>query len=59
MSEVLGRMMVANPAVPVFTGIGRGQDGQPNGDDLERERRRGFVVVRLHMQHAAARGRAA
>ena len=49
-SEVLGRMMARNPAVPVFTGIGRGEDGRPNPEDLERERRRGFVVVRLHMQ---------
>ena len=49
MSEVLGRMMADNPAVAVFTGIGRGQDGQPNPTDLERERRRGFVVVRLQL----------
>jgi deazaflavin-dependent oxidoreductase (nitroreductase family) len=51
MSEVLGRMMARNSALPVFTGIGRGQEGQPNPEDLERERRRGFVVVRLHMQN--------
>jgi deazaflavin-dependent oxidoreductase (nitroreductase family) len=51
MSEVLERVMVRNPAVPIFTGIGRGQDGQPNPEDLERERRRGFVVVRLHVQN--------
>lgn len=50
-SEVLGRMMVRSPAVPIFTGIGRGPDGQPNPGDLERERRRGFVVVLLHVQN--------
>ena len=54
MSEALGRMMANNPAVSVFTGIGRGQDGQPNPDDLERERRRGFVVVRLHLHDPVA-----
>jgi len=51
MSDILARMMAANPAVPVFTGIRRGEDGHPNPEDLERERRRGFVVVRFRLQN--------
>jgi F420H(2)-dependent quinone reductase len=53
MSEVLRRMMDGNPAVSAFTGIGRGDKGLPRPDDLERERRRGFVVVRLHLHDQA------
>lgn len=49
LSEALGRMMAANPAVSVFTGIRRGADGQPAPASLDRERRRGFVVVRLNL----------
>lgn len=50
MSEVLGRMMAANPTVSIFTGIPRGDDGRPSPEALERERRRGFVVVRLQLE---------
>lgn len=55
MSKVLGRMMAANPALSVFTGIRRGPDGQPDSKSLERELSRGFVIVRLVLQnHAGA-----
>lgn len=47
LSEVLGRMLAINPAIAVFTGIRLGSDGRPLAKSLERERRRGFVVVRL------------
>ena len=47
LSEILGRMLAANPAIALFTGIRQGPDGRPNAESLERERRRGFVVVRL------------
>jgi len=49
LSAVLGRMLAINPAIAVFTGIRPGSDGQPLAKSLERERRRGFVVVRLHL----------
>jgi hypothetical protein len=49
MSDVLGRMMEANPAISTFTGIGRDLDGRPSPQALEREQRRGLVVVRLHL----------
>jgi hypothetical protein len=42
-------MLVVNPAIAVFTGIRLGQDGLPNPKSLDRERQRGFVVVRLHI----------
>jgi len=42
-------MLAINPAIAVFTGIRLGSDGQPFARSLERERRRGFVVVRLHL----------
>jgi hypothetical protein len=49
LSAVLGRMLAINPAIAVFTGIRPGSDGRPFAKSLERERRRGFVVVRLHL----------
>ena len=49
LSAVLGRMLAINPALAVFTGIRPGSDGRPLAESLERERRRGFVVVRLHL----------
>src|SRR4030088_3229905 len=49
LSIVLGRMLAVNPAIAVFTGIRSGPDGRPLAKSLERECRRGFVVVRLHM----------
>ena len=48
-SAVLSRMLATNPAIAVFTGIRPGSDGRPLAKSLERERRRGFVVVRLHL----------
>lgn len=50
LSEILGRMLAANPAIALFTGIRLGSDGRPNPESLEREYRRGFVVVRLHIK---------
>jgi deazaflavin-dependent oxidoreductase (nitroreductase family) len=49
LSVTLGRMLVVNPAIAVFTGIHLGPDGRPNPTLLDRERERGFVVVRLHI----------
>jgi deazaflavin-dependent oxidoreductase (nitroreductase family) len=49
LSAVLGRMLALNPALAVFTGIRLGSDGRPCAESLERERRRGFVVVRLYV----------
>jgi hypothetical protein len=49
LSETLGRMLAANPATALFTGIRQGPDGHPIAESLDRERRRGFVVVRLHI----------
>jgi len=42
-------MLAINPAIAVFTGIRPGSDGRPFSKSLEREWRRGFVVVRLHL----------
>lgn len=50
LSDTLGRMMAANPALSVFTGIRCGADGLPEPASVERERRRGFVVVKLHLE---------
>jgi deazaflavin-dependent oxidoreductase (nitroreductase family) len=52
MSEVLGRMLAANPAIALFTGIPLGPDGRPMAESLDRERRRGFVVVRLQIERS-------
>lgn len=49
MAAALGRMIRARRAVSVFTGIGRGADGNPAAESLDRERNRGFVIVRLHL----------
>jgi len=49
LSAVMGRMLAINPAIAVFTGIRPGSDGRPFAESLERERRREFVVVRLHL----------
>ena len=49
LSAVLGRMLAINPALAVFTGIRLRSDGRPFARSFERERRRGFVVVRLHL----------
>jgi len=49
MAELMQRMLVENPAIAVFTGVKAGPDGRPDAAALERERRRGFVVVRLRL----------
>ena len=49
LSALLARMLAINPTIVVFTGIRLGSDGRPFAESLERERRRGFVVVRLHL----------
>ncbi len=49
LAEVLRRMLAANPAISMFTGVRPGPGGQPDPEALERERRRGFVVVRLRL----------
>jgi len=52
LSELMRRMLAANPAIAQFTGVKPGPDGWPNSAALERERRRGFVVVRLQLDEA-------
>ena len=59
LAKTLGQMMAANSAVSVFTGIRRGADGRPAPESLERERRRGFVVVRLHLENQVGQARVA
>ena len=49
LAQTLRRMLAANPAVGVFMGIKPGPDGEPDAVALERERVRGFVVVRLRL----------
>jgi deazaflavin-dependent oxidoreductase (nitroreductase family) len=48
-AQVLRRMLAANPAIAVFTGVRLGPDGHPDARALDREQRRGFVVVRLNL----------
>jgi deazaflavin-dependent oxidoreductase (nitroreductase family) len=49
LAEVLRRMLAANSAISIFTGVMPGPGGQPDPQALECERRRGFVVVRLRL----------
>lgn len=49
MVESLARMIDLKPVVSLFTGIWRGPDRLPDPDSVDRERKRGFVVVRLHL----------
>lgn len=53
MADALCRMMAANPALSVFTGIRREPDGRPDPRSLDRERSRGFVIVRLLLRDKA------
>lgn len=46
-SDVLSRMLAANPALSVFTGIRPEKNGRPSPKALEQQMRRGFVIVRL------------
>jgi deazaflavin-dependent oxidoreductase (nitroreductase family) len=52
LTELMRRMLAANPAIALFTGIKAGRDGWPDAAALERERRRGFVVVKLRLHDA-------
>jgi hypothetical protein len=47
LADLLLGMIQKNPAIGVFTGIRVRSDGRLDASALERERRRGFVVVRL------------
>lgn len=49
MAETFARMIELSPVVSIFTGIKRGSDGLPDAVSLDRERKRGFVVVRLQL----------
>lgn len=49
MAESLARMIDLKPIVSLFTGIRRGPDRLPDPESLDRERKRGFVVVRLQL----------
>ncbi len=55
LAEVLQRMLAANPAISLFTGVRPGPGGRPDPEALERERRRGFVVVRLRLDGVGPR----
>lgn len=54
LAEVLQRMLAANPAISIFTGVRPGPGGRPDAEALEREQRRGFVVVRLRLDAEGA-----
>ena len=54
LAQALGRMMRANPLVSIFTGIRLGADELPIPESLERERKRGFVVVRFRLTEGSA-----
>jgi hypothetical protein len=49
LADLLLGMIQKNPAIGVFTGITLRSDGRLDASALERERRRGFVVVRLSL----------
>jgi deazaflavin-dependent oxidoreductase (nitroreductase family) len=52
LSQTLSRMIEANLMVSIFTGIRLGADKLPIPGSLERERVRGFVVVRFQPRQA-------
>ena len=56
LSETLGRMLAANPAIALFTGIQPETNGRPITESLDRERNRGFVIVRLHINNEDVSG---
>jgi hypothetical protein len=49
MEDLMRRMLAANPTMGLFTGIRLGPDGRPDAAALDRERRRGFIIVRLRL----------
>ena len=53
LAELMQLMLSVNPAIGLFTGIKPGASGRPDAAALERERRRGFVVVRLRLDAEA------
>ena len=56
LSETLGRMLAANPAIALFTGIRPETNRRPITESLDRERNRGFVIVRLHINNEDVSG---
>jgi deazaflavin-dependent oxidoreductase (nitroreductase family) len=58
-AELMQRMLADNPAIAVFTAVKPGPDGRPDAAALERELRRGFVVVRLRLDDEDGRARTA
>ena len=55
MAESLARMIDLKPVVSLFTGIRRGPNQLPDPESVDRERKRGFVVVRLHLAQDSQR----
>jgi deazaflavin-dependent oxidoreductase (nitroreductase family) len=53
--ELMRRMLAANPAISLFTGVKPGPDEWPDAAALERERLRGFVVIRLRLDRDSGR----
>ena len=53
LAELMQLMLSVNPAIGMFTGIKPGAGGRPDAAALERERRRGFVVVRFRLDAEA------
>ncbi len=47
--ERVAFMMAANPAVSRFIGVPKQPDGRPDREKLEQAVRRGFALVRLHL----------
>ena len=59
LADLLLGMIQKNPAIGVFTGIRLRPDGRLDASALERERRRGFVVVRLRLDEDPRQARTA
>jgi deazaflavin-dependent oxidoreductase (nitroreductase family) len=57
LAELMQLMLSVNPAIGLFTGLKRGAGGRPDAAALEREQRRGFVVVRLRLDGSAKQTR--
>jgi len=58
-SDLLGRMLVLNSDLCVFTGIRRGYDGRPDPKSLELAHSHGLVVLRVHLADEARKLRVA
>src|SRR5438552_2851229 len=59
LADLLLAMIQKDPAIGVFTGIRVRSDGRLDASEFERERRRGFVVVRLRLDEDPGRARTA